>query len=134
MSRNEYQKNYYRRHGRFPDVVEYKVSELELIKKRTLENMIIFNSTELIRCRDTKTRPEVPHRVYRQLIKMGVLRVERSRRVVSYVLSDYALRVIADLELSKMTAKNAQVGLSEHRNVPHGGSRAISTVEVKTVE
>ena len=110
------------------------LSEIRFCEARSLENMIVFHFVELIHCRDTETRPEVPHRVYRQLKKMGILRVERCRREVSYVLSDYVLRVIAELELSKMTAKNAQVGLSEHRNVPHGGSRAISTVEVKTVE
>ena len=115
------------------------LSEIRFCEARSLENMIVFHFVELIHCRDTETRPEVPHRVYRQLIKMGVLRVERSRRVVSYVLSDYALRVIADLELSqKMTAKNAPRGLFEHapegQSVPGSGMILISQKEVKTVE
>ena len=102
------------------------------MEQRSFENLVFFFRVELlVTLENPSHRPCLVKSAYRSLIKTGDIRVERHGRCNVFHLS---ARTVELLEGQKMTAKNAQVGLSEHRNVPHGGSRAISSVEVKNVE
>ena len=103
------------------------------MEQRNFENKILFYKNELLETlRNPEHRPDLVKSVHMSLKKAGDLRVERHKHTTFYHLSP---RVVKLLESSKMTTKKALVGLSEHaqrgQTVPHGGSRAISTVEVK---
>ena len=112
------------------------MSELQWCATRSRENLVFFFRVELIETRDHKIRPRVPENVYRQLRKSGLIKSKRGW-VTEYTLHPLVLTILNDLELSKMTNKSpsrAYVNSPGGQPVPHGGSRAISSQEVKNSE
>ena len=109
------------------------MSEVQWMEQRSFENRVFFFRVELlVTLGNPRHRPCLPKSAFRSLVGSGGIIVERYGIQHFYHLSP---RVVKLLESSKMTTKNALLGLSEHaqrgQTVPHGASRAISTVEVK---
>jgi len=112
------------------------MSEVQWMEQRSFENRVFFFRVELlVTLGNPRHRPCLPKSTYRSLVKSGDIRVERHKNTTFYHLSP---RVVKLLESSKMTAKDAPSGLFElspgGQPVPHGGSRAISSQEVKNSE
>ena len=145
--RTDYHCNYYRENRATTKRIRREVepgppplsaSTLRWLEARSRENLILYHAVELIETRDTGTRPRVRPNVYRRLLRDGLISKTKRGHDVDYILSPLVLTILSDLELSKMTAKDAPSGLFElspgGQPVPHGGSRAISSQEVKNSE
>lgn len=118
-----------------PTPSKYDLALDQWLLARTRENQIFFNFDILLKIRADKQRHGLSAEEIKRLISFGIIfRTQThpsARRGTFYEihLTPYALSVLADIELSKMTEKKALTGLSESAPqglpVPHRVSGAI---------
>ena len=107
------------------------------MEQRSFENRVFFFRVELlVTLGNPRHRPYLPKSAFRSLVKSGDLRIERHKMAHLHYFSP---RVVKLLESSKMTTKNALLGLSEISpdmgyHVPVPGRELISIEEVETNE